>query len=101
MERAVRFYAGVFQFQPGYVSEHWSELSFGDSIIALHGGGEGTPNPTGLSIQVDDAAAACVSIKQAGGQILSEPVVREGEPIKLGFFRDPEGNEVMLTEFVV
>jgi len=49
---------------------------------------------------VDNAAAACTAISLAGGTIVSIPEQREGEPIKLGAFRDPEGNEVMLTEFV-
>ncbi|HSI64399.1 MAG TPA: VOC family protein [Candidatus Saccharimonadia bacterium] len=100
MGRAVKFYTGVFGFQEGFVTEHWSELLFGDAIIAFHGGGDGTSNPTGLSIQVDDADAYAKSIQVNGGMILDAPVQREGEPIKLGTFRDPEGNEVMLTEWV-
>jgi predicted enzyme related to lactoylglutathione lyase len=100
MGRAVKFYTGVFGLQEGFVSEHWSELLFGDAIIAFHGGGDATPNPTGLSIQVDDAAATAAAIIQGGGAILEQPEQREGEPIKLGRFRDAEGNEVMLTEWV-
>ena len=100
MERAVKFYSSVFAFQEGFTSEHWSELLFGDAIIAFHGGGDGAPNPTGLSIQVDNAAATVAAITVAGGTILEAPEEREGEPIKLGRFRDAEGNEVMLTEWV-
>lgn len=100
MDRAVKFYSSVFGFQQGFVSEHWSELLFGDATIAFHGGGDGTPNATGLSIQVDDATATAAAITQAGGTILEHPAQREGEPIKLGTFRDSEGNEVMLTEWV-
>jgi predicted enzyme related to lactoylglutathione lyase len=100
MGRAVKFYTGVFGFQEGYVSEHWSELLFGDAIIAFHACSEGKLNPTGLSIQVDDAMAIVTAITQAGGLILEQPEQREGEPIKLGRFRDAEGNEVMLTEWV-
>lgn len=100
MGRAVKFYTGVFGFQKGFISEHWSELLLGNAIIAFHGGGDGSPNPTGLSIQVDDASATAAAITQAGGTILEESEQREGEPIKLGRFRDPEGNDVMLTEWV-
>jgi predicted enzyme related to lactoylglutathione lyase len=100
MGRAVKFYTGVFGFQEGFVSEHWSELLFGDAIIAFHGGGDGNPNNTGLSIQVDDAEAYAQAIHDHGGVILEAPRQREGEPIKLGYFRDPEGNEAMLTEWV-
>jgi predicted enzyme related to lactoylglutathione lyase len=100
MGRAVKFYTGVFGFREGFVTEHWSELLFGDAIIAFHGGGDGKTNVTGLSIQVDDADTTADAITKAGGTVLEQPMEREGEPIKLGKFRDPEGNEVMLTEWV-
>ena len=100
MGRALRFHTQVFGFAKGYESDHWSELLHGDAVIAFHGGGDGSTNPTGLSIQVDDAAATAAEVKAAGGTVISDPVQREGEPIKLGTFRDTEGNEVMLTEWV-
>lgn len=100
MDRAVAFYVGTFGLKEGFVSPWWSELLFGDAIVALHGGGEGEQTATSLSFQVDDAAAACGVIEAAGGRILEPPVQREGEPIKLGRFSDPEGNLVMLTQYV-
>ena len=87
-------------FQEVFSSDDWSELSFGDAIVALHGGGDGSPNPTGLSVQVDDIKTAFQEVINAGGLSLSEPVERPGEPIILAEFRDLEGNEVMLTEYV-
>lgn len=100
MDRAVKFHTTVFGFTEGYVSEHWSELLHGDAIIAFHGGGNGAKNPTGLSIQVDDAVAVAKAIETAGGTLICSPVQREGEPILLGTFQDPEGNEIMLTQYV-
>lgn len=100
MERAVAFYVGTFGLKEGFVSPWWSELLFGDAIVALHGGGEGEQSLTNLSLQVDDAVAACAIIESAGGTIVEPPVQREGEPIKLGRFADPEGNLVMLTQYV-
>src|SRR5688572_30611200 len=100
MERAVEFYRSVFRLNVAFTSDHWSELTFGDAIVALHGGGNGKPNPTGLSIQVDDAAQTFDAITRAGGAVLERPAGRPGEPILLGRFRDPEGNEVMLTQWV-
>lgn len=100
MGRALKFHTDVFGFLRGFESEHWSELLHGDAIIAFHGGGDGSSNPTGLSIQVDDANATAATIIAAGGSILHPPMQREGEPIKLGTFRDSEGNEIMLTEWV-
>ena len=100
MSRALKFYREVFGFNEGFTSDHWSELSFGNSIIAFHEGADGSPNPTGLSIQVSDVKAVCEAIKSRDGSILSEPYQREGEPLMLGFFRDPEGNEVMITQWL-
>jgi predicted enzyme related to lactoylglutathione lyase len=100
MERAVAFYTETFGLEKSFVSPWWSELVFGDAIIALHGGGEGESNVTGLSLQVDDAEAACDDIQAAGGTVVETPVQREGEPIKLGRFTDPEGNLVMLTQYL-
>jgi predicted enzyme related to lactoylglutathione lyase len=101
MDRAVRFYSSVFGFPERFVSEHWSELAFGDATIAFHGGHDGSPNRTGLSIQVDDALLACENIRANGGIILEPPIGREEEPILLGVFRDMEGNEAMLTQYII
>ncbi|MFZ4765684.1 MAG: VOC family protein [Roseimicrobium sp.] len=100
MERAVGFHVGVFGFTKGYISEHWSELTLGDAIVALHGDGDGSVRESNLSIQVDDAEAAVAAISAAGGFIVELPEQRLGEPIKLGKFRDTEGNEIMLTQWV-
>ncbi len=37
---------------------------------------------------------------RAGATILQPPQQREGEPILLGLFRDTEGNEVFITQYV-
>ena len=100
MDRALKFHTDVFGFARGHQSENWSELMHGDTIIAFHGGGDGSPHPTGLSIQVEDAQATAAAIEAAGGTIIDTPYQNEGEPIKLGLFRDREGNEIMLTEWV-
>ena len=100
MDRAIQFYTSVFGLVPTVHSEWWSELTFGDSIVALHGGGEGTRNSTDLSLQVDNIVAACRLIREHGGRIVAEPEKREGEPIVLAIFADTEGNEVMLTQWV-
>lgn len=100
MNRAIAFYRDVIGLKENLSSEHWSELSFGDAIVALHGGGDGSVNPTGLSIQVEDVAQACTAIASSGGKILTQPEHRPGEPIILAEFADPEGNQVMLTQYV-
>lgn len=100
MRRAVRFYTGVLGFEPVFVSEFWSELKVGDAILALHGGHDGAVNPTGLSLQFEDVFDVAAAIEKAGGRILEAPNQREGEPILLGRYRDPEGNEGFITQYV-
>ena len=100
MGRALGFHTKVFGFARGFESDHWSELMLGDSVIAFHGGGDGSKNITGLSIQVSDALATAREIEAAGGRIVELPYQREGEPIMLGYFQDTEGNEIMLTQYV-
>ncbi len=100
MKRAVRFYTQVLGFEEVFVSEFWSELRCGDAIVALHGGHDGSVNPTGLSLQYEDVLDVAVEIEKGGGQILEVPVQREGEPILLGRYRDAEGNEGFITQYV-
>ncbi|MES2738489.1 MAG: VOC family protein [Verrucomicrobiota bacterium] len=100
MRRAVRFYTAVLGFQQIFVSDFWSEVACGDAILALHGGHDGSVNPTGLSLQFEDVLEVAVAIERAGGRILEVPTQREGEPILLGRYRDPEGNEGFITQYV-
>ena len=100
MGRAVKFYRNVIGLGEIFVSDFWSELSFGDAIIALHGGHDGSKNPTGLSLQFEDVFEAANRIEAGGARIIEPPVQREGEPILLGRFRDREGNEVYITQYV-
>lgn len=100
MNRAVGFYHSVFGMECPVQSPEWSELAFGDSIVALHGGGDGSRNCTDLSFQVDNIVAACRMIREKGGRIVSEPDKRPQEQIVLAVFQDTEGNEVMLTQYV-
>ncbi len=100
MGRAVKFYRDVIGFEEIFTSDYWSELSFGDAIIALHGGHDGATNPTGLSLQFEDIFEAINRIEAGGAKIIEPPVQREGEPILLGRFRDPEGNEVYITQYL-
>ncbi len=100
MRRAVAFYREVFHLEEHFVSEWWSELGYGDVVIALHGGHDGAPNPTGLSLQFESVIDAARRIEKAGGRIVTFPAQREGEPILLGQIRDPEGNELFITEML-
>jgi predicted enzyme related to lactoylglutathione lyase len=100
MDRAVAFYRDVIGLEPGYVSPHWSELRFGDAIVALHGGGSGHFHETGLSFQVEDLDAAVAEVTAGGGTIRNPPESRPGEPIRLVELTDPEGNGFMLSQYL-
>jgi predicted enzyme related to lactoylglutathione lyase len=100
MNRAVRFYRDVIGLKVAFESPEWTELTFGNAIIALHGGGAGKYQKTGLSLQVRDIAAACKELEAGGGKIASAPQTRPGEPIKLAEVLDTEGNAFSLTQYV-
>ena len=73
MERAVGFYRDALGLEVKLQSEHWSELAHGDAIVALHGGGTGAFQETGLSFTVDDLEVACRRVTESGGRLRSGP----------------------------
>lgn len=100
MERAVAFYRDTIGFFEDFVSPYWSELRFGDAVLALHGGGDGSLQPTGLSIQYEDVGKAYSAAIESGASGIQAPEQRDGEPIILASIADPEGNVIMLTQYV-
>ena len=100
MDRAVAFYRDVIGLEPRFSSPMWSELTFGDAIVALHGGGSAELRSTGLSFQVEDLKSAVREIERGGGRVTREPEDRPGEPIRLAEAVDTEGNSFALTEMV-
>lgn len=100
MDRAVAFYRDAIGFSEAFSSPHWSELRFGDAILGLHGGGDGSRRETGLSIQYADVGRAYRAALESGAVSVLAPEQREGEPIILASVADPEGNVIMLTQYV-
>lgn len=100
MDRAVSFYRDTMGFEESFISPDWSELKSGDAILALHGDGDGLSNPTGLSLQYEDVRLAHANAIGAGAVSIQPPEWREGEPILLATIADPEGNVIMLTQYV-
>lgn len=99
MKRAIAFYTQTMGLKVNFSSDEWTELSLGDAIVALHGGGDGKPNRTGLNFQVADISQACLEAKAAGAIVLHGPENREGEPIFLAGLRDTEGNEISFYQY--
>lgn len=100
MARAVRFYRDVLGLDVKFDSPEWTELTFGDAVVALHGGGTGAHQRTGLSFQVKDIRIACKAVASGGGRVIAPPKARPGEPIELAEVMDTEGNIFSLTEYV-
>lgn len=98
MERAVRFYREAFGLKVRSTSPSWSELAFGDAVVALHGGGTAEPRDTGLGFEVDDIEGACRTVAAHGGLVVRAPEVRPGEGIKLATVADTEGNRLFLSQ---
>jgi predicted enzyme related to lactoylglutathione lyase len=99
MDRAVKFYTETLGLESSFVSPYWSEVTFGDTIIGIHGGGDGTRKQTGLSLQYEDVQAAHNLAISAGAISIHAPKQNEGEPIILSSIADTEGNTIMLTQY--
>lgn len=98
MDRAVRFWRDVEGFAVREQSPYWSELTGAGAWLALHHGHDGSRNPTGVSLDVDDIQAAAREIEQGGGSIVDPP--HEGNPpgLWLADVADTEGNVFMLAQ---
>ena len=100
MERGIEFDKNIIGIAVNSKSEMWTELGFGNAIIALHGGGSGESSSTGLSFQVNDIEAARKEVVEGGGRVLSGPSGRPEGPIRLADLADTEGNRFMLSQYV-
>ena len=99
MGRAVAFYRDVIGLELRSQSPMWSELAFGDATVALHGGGSGEFQKTGLSFQVSDIGAACDEVRSGGGRVVSGSEDRSGEGIRLAELSEPEGKGFTLSQY--
>ena len=100
MNRDVTFYQHVIGLNLKSHSPGWSELTFGDSTVALHSGGSGELAETGLIFQVAEIDSACQEVVSGGGQLLSGPEDRPGEPIMLAHLCDTESNGFSFNQFL-
>ena len=97
MDRAVKFWTETFGLTVKLQSPDWTEMLFGDAVVALHGGGDGSANKTGLGFDVADIAAACEAVVTAGGTLNWGPKDQAEEGISLADLVDTEGNSFMLS----
>src|SRR4051794_33328 len=92
MDRAVHFYTEAFGASVVFSFAEWSEVTVAGATVALHPGGDGTENATGLGFEVDDLDAALRQVMGAGGRVTSPARDRPGERVRLAQVADTEGN---------
>ncbi len=100
MARAVAFYRDVFGLDARFESPQWSVVGWKDAQVALHGGGSGEFQQTGLGIEVDDIEDACARVVTAGGKVREAPRTRAEEGVILADLVDPEGNGFMVSQSI-
>jgi len=98
MARAVGFYRDVMGLAVRSQSPGWSELTLGDSTIALHVGRNEKQHMSGLSFEVDNIDAACREIGAAGGSILNPPHDGDFPGLRLADVADQDGNRMQLGQ---
>ncbi|HEX9259381.1 MAG TPA: VOC family protein [Acidimicrobiales bacterium] len=99
MDRAVAFYRDAVGLALRFQSPEWTELSWGEAFIALHGGRPDSERAhTGLGFEVDDLDGFVGSLSAAGAAVVMPPSNRPGEPIRLATIADPDGNVFNLAQ---
>ena len=107
-ERAIAFYVDTLGFEkrtdaPFGDGYRWVEVApvGGDTTIAVVPPPPGRPTgnaETGIGLQTDDIDAFHADLKAAGADVDAE-VSRMGGPVPpLFWFRDPDGNTLMVVE---
>ena len=107
-DRVIAFYVDTLGFEkrvdvPFGNGYRWVEVAPADAVttIALAPPPEGTPagnRETGIALNTDDAEALHGDLKDRGVDVDAE-VSRMGDPVPPMFwFRDPEGNSLMVVE---
>jgi catechol 2,3-dioxygenase-like lactoylglutathione lyase family enzyme len=108
VDRAIDFYVGTLGFEkrvdtPFGNGYRWIEFGIGDTetTIAVCPPPPGTPagnSQTGIALHTDDIDAVHADLQAKGVDVDAE-VSRMGDPVPpLLWFRDPEGNVLMVVE---
>jgi predicted enzyme related to lactoylglutathione lyase len=95
MDRALSFYRDVLGLSVGFTSPDWSELSWRDATVALHGGGGSEARESWLGFYVEDLDGALAEIEDAGGRRGEE---RTEGGVRLMSVIDTEGNSLTVGQ---
>ncbi|WP_161813328.1 VOC family protein [Steroidobacter agaridevorans] len=97
MDRAVRFYSRVLGAATTWTSPHWSSLNVAGVRIGLFANPGHEGGRVGLHFVVSELGAACASVTDAGGIIVS--AASEVAPgVVVAEASDTEGNVFSLQE---
>ena len=105
MQRAIKFYSGVFNTAPAFESPGWTTFDFGGIEFALHilvdGHQDDQPMPNaGLNLRVPNIEDYQARVEAEGGSLreLREP--DDFVPVRVASFFDSEGNGFELRQNV-
>jgi predicted enzyme related to lactoylglutathione lyase len=96
MERAHGFYTRAVGLEPKEYSPYWSELSCGETTVALHildkGSQRGLTQVPTINLRVDKLEPAIEKVVATGGTLLSKREAEPYIPVRLAELKDTEGN---------
>lgn len=96
MERAHRFYSEAVGLEARSFSPGWSELSCGETTVALHilekGSERALMQVPSLNLRVDELEPAIEKVIAAGGALLHKREAEPHIPVRLAEMKDTEGN---------
>lgn len=104
LDRAIEFYTETLGLTAGFrAGEYWAQVETEGLVIGLHpreggwGPAPGTSGSIQLGLRVD---ALDEVVRELGGRgvTFDGPIV-DDDPVRLAFFRDPDGNSLYLVEY--
>ena len=98
-DRSVDFYTKVMGFANRSHSSNWSELTFGDFTLAVHGGGSGEAKSTRLAFTVTDIDSACRDVEAGGGTVVKAPFAGDIPGLTQAVVADADGNRLELGQY--
>lgn len=107
MRKSVNFYRNQLGIRMKFESPEWTEFDTGDTILALHGGGQ--PRPAGvqegnfagtcsIAFNVENLESAYEELKSKGVRFVMPPTERDDENLKLAVAVDPDGLPISFAE---
>jgi lactoylglutathione lyase len=107
MRKSVAFYRDQLGIPLKFESPEWTEFATGDTVLALHGGGESRETKPAdgkcagtcsIGFNVSNLQTTYDELRSKGVRFMMPPTDREGENIKLAVALDPDGLPISFAE---